>query len=151
MLITATNLTKHLQSLQKPVHRPFVAPILCKDLMELGLTKSTAHSWKVINGDAFIFTEHYDPDGYYSAAQDLLDQNYCNMVLPAYQVTDLEPLIGDFTHIAFGGQHEIFPLTYTMLGKTTAPRYCDAVAMLIISGLKKHILKLDKLNTLLTH
>lgn len=150
MTFQATSLQRNLQSLNLPVHRPFVAPILCKDLIELGLTKAAKHTWKIMNGDAFVFTEHYDPDGYYSAAQSLLDQNYCNIVLPAYLATDLEPLVGDFTHLLMNGTHEIFPQTYRLIGRVTAPRYADAIAMMLISAIKKHQVSVAKLNQTLS-
>lgn len=146
MSIQATSLQRNLQSLNLPIHRPFVAPILCKDLTELGLTKSAKHTWKIMNGDAFVFTEHYDPDDYYSSAQALLDKNYCTMVLPAYQATDLEPLVGDFTHIFLKGSHEIFPITYRLIGRVMAPRYADAIAMMLISAIKKHQVSVANLN-----
>lgn len=145
-----TNLIqKHFQNLETSAHRPFVAPILCKDLLELGLTKTSLHSWKIHSGDAFVFTEHYDPDGYYAAAQSLLDQNYCTAVLPAYQATDLIPLIGNFNHIYFNNEHEIKPLTYPHIGIKKAPRFPDVVAMVLIDLLKRQTVSAIRINQLL--
>lgn len=143
------NLTEHLSNLALPLHQPFVDPILCADLQKFGLNTNTTHQWKIQNGQCFIWCSAYDPDNYYKQATSLIDEIMPVKTLPAYTATDMEKLAGNFLHILHNGSHEIQPTRHTRVGIRRAPRYPDALALIVTELLCRKIIKADQANALL--
>lgn len=141
----------HINHLNQPMHAAFVSPVLCKDLMETGLTDKTPFHWKLKNGEAFIWSNSFDPDGYYDNAEELINQIYTTISIPAYTCADIEKLVGDFFHICKKGEHEVTAYHHTRIGTRRAPRYADALALIAIEILKRRIISPTVANNIITH
>jgi hypothetical protein len=140
----------HIQHLNLPIHAPFAAPVLCKDLHEAGLTEQTPFHWKIQNGQAFIWSEAFDPDHYYKQSSSIIDAHYTIAVIPAYSAADLEKIIGEFIHFVKEGNHEITPSKHIRIGTRKAPRYADALALIAIEVLKRRIVQPNIASQLIT-
>lgn len=144
------SIKEQLANLDLPLHANFVAPVLCKDLQEMGLTEKTHFQWKIQNGNSFIWTTTFDPDHYYRDSEKMIDNHLIRtIIVPAYTSADIEKLIGDLIHICNNRQHEVTPTQYPRIGTRKAPRYADALALIAIELLKRSILKPEHVNLLI--
>lgn len=135
-----TQAIQNFHALQSQTNRPFVAPAFCKELLSAGLNSKALHSWKLsFSNEVFLFSDHFDPDGYYTAAENLLNSKFCKEVIPAYTSADMETLIGDFHHFYTNGVHEIIPIKHRRIGIRKSPRYPDALALVVIELLHRKI------------
>lgn len=145
------NLSIHLQELNLPLHANFVAPVLCKDLIELGIEHTPHFIWKIQNGQPFIWSKSFDPDGYYNTTESIIEKHIITTInIPAFSASDLEKIIGNFLHICTAGDHEVTPTQFPRIGTRKAPRYADAIALVAIELIKRGIIKPAQVNKLIT-
>lgn len=145
------NPQEHIHHLNSPMHAPFVSAILCEDLRRVGLTEKTPFHWKLRNGEAFIWSNDFDPDQYYSQSEEHIGYIWVTNTVPAYSAADIEKIVGDFFHIAKAGNHEVTCYQHRRVGTRKAPRYADALALIAVELLMRRIITPSFANAVITH
>lgn len=143
------NYLLHLAGLNLPLHRPFVAPVLCKELTDLGVWPPALYCWKICNGDAFIWSHAFDPDEYYKTAESEMDRIVISKKVPAFSCSDIEKILPAFIHTYYNNSHSISLQTIPTI-KQSAPRYADALALVLIDMLKGDHIIPSRINKLIT-
>jgi hypothetical protein len=130
-----------------PQYRSFVDPAFCLELFKHGLRIETTFLW-VYNDPTSVqlFCKLLDPDGYYCQA-------YSNIAFvqdaqlnpyPAFQVGDLEILLGNFTVDKLLDKYHVMVEQIWSTQVQTHERMPDAIAMMILELLKAKKINLKK-------
>lgn len=130
-----------------PLYDCFVTPILCKDLAEFGMAKTTIYEWRIRNKVAMLVTRVFDQDNYYKDAIELIDQiNPPDHVIPAYTIKDVEKGLPEYllTHSESDGYEIGLAKIYDM-DSQKAFRMPDAIALLLIEANRKGVVKINKI------
>lgn len=131
----------------------FVAPVYCKQLVDLGLSPRVLYYWKVFGDHAELITHSFDLDKYYidgMRAQDFVTPP--DLILPAYSIKDVEKLLPKDYLMMFTAACEyiVAPGNIYEVEGCTADRMPDAFAMMLIQYIKKRALDLNKINLIIS-
>lgn len=130
-----------------PIFENFVSPILCNDLLNLGLTPHTVYKWKTYGDLSLLFTNYWDFDNYYSDALKLQDEaNPPLEVLPAYSIKDVEKGLPDYLLRKDGDEYEVALEKIYQSGFHKAKRLPDALALMLKEVISKGRVSLHTVN-----
>lgn len=132
----------------------FVAPYLCRHLMQAGLASDVAYCWHVSNGLATLITFAFDPDGYYKDGTS--HQHFINppqAILPAYSIKNIEKLLpaGYLLTLNENGIYQVSLINIYQGDGETDERLPDAYAKLLLQSIKRRIVNILKINRILHH
>lgn len=130
----------------------FVAPYLCKHLVDAGLCLHVPYHWKINDGLAVIATNAFDPDEYYSAAEDILNLIYPpEAILPAYSIKNIEKILPAGYLLSLTEQmiYEVSLSSLYSLPHCVAGRMPDAFAMMLLQCIKSRVVDLHKINLIM--
>ncbi|HYC27730.1 MAG TPA: hypothetical protein VEB42_02925 [Chitinophagaceae bacterium] len=141
-------------NLQSPIYSIMVAPPYCRLLLEEGLTQSTPYHYVIIDGLAELNTYAFDRDDYYAQA----DANVCYtnkdhkpLILPAYTIMDLEKTLPDYCICRCNGKYELsVEGTFPELEVVKEDRLPDALALMVMQGIRKRVLRTENINERIT-
>ena len=133
-----------------PLYAGFVQPIICNELTLAGLSKQVHFQWKVYPCAVVLYTNAFDTDEYYLDGNKHTDA-ICppDTILPAYQVKDMEQMIGDYKLYCEGGLYKLVFSHHTTTASVTAERLPDAFALAVVYLIYGKAICLDKANSLL--
>ena len=140
-------------NLQSPLYSLLVAPPYCRLLLEEGLTQSTPYHYVVIDGLAELNTYAFDRDDYYAQADanvSYTNKDHKPLILPAYTIMDLEKALPDFCICRCNGKYELSVEGFYSLDVVKDNRLPDALALMVLQGIRKRVLKADNINSLIT-
>lgn len=103
----------------------FVSPQYCEDLVRLGFALKTLHSWKRYYEEYIIFTEAFDPDGYY---QTTISET---PLVPAFTIKDCENELLDYTLSRSGNFYFIRLNLFKKIPEVSGTRLPDVMAMML--------------------
>jgi hypothetical protein len=131
----------------------FVAPYLIDELTILGISANTPFVWlQKTNNEWVPFTYHFDPNEYYKEADEMFIRNKCMACKMAIRSIDLmEILPGTTTCKNPDGSYTVCIDNHYKLGCTTETRLPDALAAMVIKGLRYKVFTADYINNMLNH
>lgn len=139
---------------ESPLTENFVAPYICKHLIEAGLSPNVPFQWKIGNGLAELFTYAFDPDGFYKDGDQVINLlNPAQAILPAYNIKNIEKILPSgylLTHNEIG-LYEVSLMNIYHGEGCAADRMPDAFAKLLLHAIFKRLVDLKKINTILQH
>jgi|ERR1035437_1474216 hypothetical protein len=123
------------------LYKPFVVPILCRDLVLAGFTAPANYQWKIRNKEALLYTTVFDADDYYKESIAHLDYiNPPDHIYPAYTIMDVEEPLKDYMiTCSAAGEYEISMHSMYNIESYKAPRMPDAIALLLLGAIRKGI------------
>ena len=130
------------------LHKNFVAPNYCQDLLHAGFATQPLFTWKIENHVTKLQTFIFDDDDYYKLAEAATDfvSPGSKVILPAYTLMDVAAPFNDYfiSVSAAGfeiGLHKIYNLEICK-----AARMPDAFALLLLQAIKKRLIQPHFLN-----
>ena len=128
----------------------YVDAYLCVKLHDAGMTAPTTHFWKTIDQKFYLETFVFDDDDYY---KNLLELNSVNpqFAIPAFSLTDCEKVLPPYmlTREDEDGYKLGLSTLYTA-EICKAERMPDVFAKMVLQGIKKSFLSVDKINKILS-
>lgn len=140
--------------IEQPIYKNFVAPVLCKDLVQLGFTQMIPYQWNVYPATVVLNTHAFDIDEYYKAGQKHIDSIVPVLErIPAYSIMDVDTVISGYSLIKDPfSTHYIAHTIYTQnIYCKKAVRAPDALALLLIELIINKVLNVKNINCLVQH
>ena len=131
----------------------FVAPYLIDQLTQYGVSANTPFVWLQKGPNTYIpFTYHFDPQGYYKEADQLFIKTQCMSCKMAIRSIDLMELLpGTTTCKNPDGSYTVCIDAHYKLGCVTDKRLPDALATMVLKGLRYQVFTADYINNILNH
>ncbi len=135
-----------------PVFENFVSPNLCQYLKDAGLTDCVQYDWIIKAHDGIeLQTRIFDQDNYYADTWQLLHTMQGNKTFPAYSIKDVEKCLPNWFMNKDETGYEISLEKIWNIESSKSDRLPDAIASLVLISLRKGIINVEKINSILTY
>ena len=123
--------------LNNHLYQSFVDPAICQQLINAQLLVNTSYKWLIENDKAVLFTLAFDEDNYYEQAYKNIEHVNPIVMIPAYQVIDMEKLLPDHMLTKTNTEYELHCSCLFEFDVERGTRLPDVYAKMVLRGIEK--------------
>lgn len=121
----------------KPLYQCFVSPGLCSMLHDAGLKIQAPFCWRFTGTKACLFSLVFDEDHYYQQALENINHIDQLVLIPAFQIKDMEKLLPDYMLTKNNVEYELFCSSLFEFDVQKSNRLPDVFAYMVIKGIEQ--------------